>query len=66
MTTTIGGKGSKYPDSFFDSKQLKIGIKVELEHTKSKRVAKAIAKDHLLESPQYYVELKKMEKKLGI
>jgi len=62
----VGGKGSKYPDSFFDSTQLKYGVKVEMEHTKSKRVAKAIAKDHLLESPQYYVELKKMEKKLGI
>lgn len=64
--TTIGGKGSKYPDSFFDPKQLKIGIKVELEHTKIKRIAKAIAKDHLLESPLYYVELLKMEKRLGI
>ncbi len=63
---TIGGKGSKYPDSFFNPTQLKHGIKVELEHTKSKRVAKAIAKDHLAESSQYYVELKKMEKKLGI
>lgn len=62
----VGGKGSKYPDSFFDATQLKYGIKVEMEHTKSKRVAKAIAKDHLLESPQYYVELKKMEKKLRI
>jgi hypothetical protein len=62
----VGGKGSKYQDSFFNPTQLKYGIKVELEHTKSKRVAKAIAKDHLLESPQYYVELKKMEKKLGI
>jgi hypothetical protein len=62
----IGGKGSKYPDSFFNATQLKYGIKVEMEHTKSKRVAKAIAKDHLLESSQYYVELKKMEKKLRI
>jgi hypothetical protein len=46
--------------------QLKIGIKVEMEHTKSKKVATKIAIDHLKEFPsgKYYTELLKMEKKL--
>lgn len=64
--SVIGGKGSHLPDSAFNKKWLDFGIKVELEHTKSKKVAKMISKVHLTESPRYYVELKKMEKKLGI
>lgn len=40
-------------------KQLKMGIEVELEHTKSKKVAKKIALDHLAEDPAYYTKLKK-------
>lgn len=43
-------------------KQLKIGIKVELEHTKDKELAAEIAKDHLVEMPDYYDRLIKMEK----
>lgn len=50
------------PDSEFDSTQLKKGIEVEFEHTKSKLVAKLIAKDHLSEIPDYYTRLDKMEK----
>ena len=34
------------PDSMFDEKQLKAGIKIEMEHTKNKKIAKEIAKDH--------------------
>ena len=45
-------------------KELKKGIKVELEHTPSRRVAKEIAMDHLWESPKYYQALSKMEKTL--
>jgi len=48
----------------FNKKELKIGIKVEMEHTKSKKVAEKIAKDHLKEYPNYYTEFKKFEKKL--
>lgn len=46
--------------------QLRMGTKVEMEHTKSKKVAKKIATDHLLEfkGAPYYTELLKMEKKL--
>ena len=52
------------PDAAYNKKQLTDGIKVELEHTRSKAVAKRIVKHHLDEHPKYYVELKKMEDKL--
>lgn len=52
------------PDSAYDKRQLAVGIKVELEHTRSKATAKRITKHHLDEHPKYYVELKKMEDKL--
>lgn len=46
--------------------QLKMGIKIEMEHTRSKAIAKKIALDHLREftTGKYYTELIKMEKKL--
>ena len=44
------------------NKELEMGIKVELEHTTSKRLAKEIAMDHLTEIPDYYTRLKNMEK----
>jgi ADP-dependent phosphofructokinase/glucokinase len=43
--------------------QLDKGIKVEMEHTKDKDLAKKIAMDHLYEVPDYYDKLKKAEKK---
>ena len=42
-------------------KQLKIGIKIESEHTSSESEARGIALQHLEERPNYYSELKKME-----
>lgn len=42
--------------------QLKMGIKIESEHTGSKRMAKIIALQHLEELPDYYSRLKKAEK----
>lgn len=42
-------------------KQLDMGIKVELEHTTDKAVAKEIALDHLNEFPDYYDRLEKAE-----
>jgi hypothetical protein len=42
--------------------QLSKGVKVEMEHTDDKKVAREIAKDHLMEDPNYYDELEKMEK----
>lgn len=43
--------------------QLKKGIKVEMEHTNDKDLAKEIAMDHLWEDPKYYQKLKKIEGK---
>lgn len=42
--------------------QLNVGIGVEHEHTKKKGLATKIALDHLLEKPDYYTALDKMEK----
>ena len=55
------GKHNNIEDSEFDSKELKKGIKIEMEHTDDKLIAKAIAKDHLSELPDYYTRLVKME-----
>ena len=44
------------------NKELDMGVEIELEHTKSRRLAKEIAMDHLSEIPDYYTRLKKMEK----
>ena len=38
------------------------GIKVEMEHTDNKRIAREIAKDHLYEDIYYYKKLTKIEK----
>ena len=54
--------GSRVSD--FDSRQLRMGIKVEMEHTKDPKVAREIAMDHLKEYPDYYTELGKMERRL--
>jgi len=45
-----------------DPKELKMGIKVEMEHTTDPFIAKRIALDHLAEMPDYYTRLAKMEK----
>jgi len=42
------------PDDKFEEDQLDAGIKVELEYTKNKKLAKEMAKDHLSEDPNYY------------
>ncbi len=50
-TFAMGGK--------INPSELSKGIKEEMEHTTSKKVSKKIAKDHLLEHPDYYTKLKK-------
>jgi hypothetical protein len=45
----------------YDQEQIKMGIKVEHEHTIDNRIAERIAKDHLAEFPDYYTRLDKME-----
>jgi predicted deacetylase len=42
--------------------QLRMGVKVEMEHTRSKTVASKIARDHLSEIGDYYTRLNKMER----
>jgi hypothetical protein len=39
-------------------KELEVGLKIELEHTKSKEMAKEIAMDHIAEFPDYYTNKK--------
>jgi hypothetical protein len=51
-------------DLGFMMEQLEKGSEVEMEHTNDHDKAIEIAKDHLVESPDYYIELEKMEKKL--
>ena len=55
-----GGLADNLPDSDFDPEQLEIGIQHELEHTKDRKIAKEIAKDHLTEDPNYYKILQKL------
>lgn len=47
-------------------KQLKMGVKVEFEHTDSPKKSLEIAKDHLWEIPDYYTRLAEMEKEAGV
>jgi len=61
--TLLKLKHGNVPDSKFNSVQLRMGIKIEMEHTTSKSIAKQIAKAHLVEDPKYYTHLKKMEVK---
>jgi hypothetical protein len=56
------GNHNDAPDSDFDADELAKGIKIESEHTDDPEIAKAIAKDHLKEIPDYYTRLDKMEK----
>jgi len=49
-----------------DPKELRLGVKVEMEHTNSRWIAKRIALDHLAENPRYYSEvLLPAEKRAG-
>lgn len=59
-----GGRSSGKSPSDFDPTLIEEGLKVEKEHTTDKRVAVEIVMDHLMESDNYYKELKKMEDKL--
>ena len=50
-----GGLSDGVSDTRFDPEQLEKGIEIELEHTNDKDLAKEISKDHLTESPNYYI-----------
>jgi hypothetical protein len=42
-------------------KEFEMGMSVEKEHTDDVEIAKEVAMDHLVELPDYYTRLKKME-----
>jgi hypothetical protein len=60
----IPGGLSDKSKKHFDPKQLEMGQKVEMEHTNNLEIAKEITRDHLIEFPEYYTALDKMEKEL--
>lgn len=55
------GLSHNLSDYYFDLDQLTMGTQVEFEHTNDQVLAKKIAKDHLIEFPDYYTRLKHME-----
>lgn len=59
----VGGKADGKPDSAFPEDQLRMGRRVEREHTKDPKAANEVAKDHLTEDSKYYTHLKEMEDK---
>lgn len=58
-----GGLADSKPDSKYNKKELKEGVKIEKEHTPIPKVRKEIAKDHLEEIPDYYTRLNQLERK---
>lgn len=52
-----GGKGDNIPVEEVDPDQLNLGIAVEREHTDDDNKASEIARDHLIEDPEYYTKL---------
>jgi len=49
-----GGLGDSKSPNEFSPEQIKLGIKVEMEHTDDPMIAVEIALDHLMEDPEYY------------
>jgi len=49
-----GGKAQGLPNSMFPKEELEAGAKIEKEHTPSTAIATEIAKDHDVESDEYY------------
>lgn len=56
-----GGKWNEKGRPDVDPNELKMGVEVEYEHTSCPIQAARIAKDHLVELPDYYTRLAKME-----
>ena len=57
-----GGKGDDTDEEDVDPDELEMGIEVEQEHTRNKKIAKEISLDHLSEDPKYYTKLKSIHK----
>lgn len=61
-TLTVPELAKKHNVSRMDiAKQLDMGIKVELEHTSDRDLAREIALDHLGEDPEYYTKLSSLQ-----
>lgn len=67
---SIFAAGKAYEESIteedVDPEELKMGIKVEMEHTTDPEISKRIALDHLAEIDDYYTRLAKMESEAGV
>jgi hypothetical protein len=57
----LGEGKSKDFKGKYDPEQIKMGIKVEMEHTTNPLLSLKIVKDHLSEFNDYYTRLAKME-----
>lgn len=66
ISSVLSEGKSKGKDIKHDPKQLEMGIKVEMEHTSCPTISRKIALDHLVEIPDYYTRLDKMEKEAGV
>jgi hypothetical protein len=55
------GKHDFVPLEKFNKKEYQMGLKVEQEHADNLVIAALIVRDHLMELPDYYTRLKKME-----
>lgn len=55
-----GGRADGISDDNFDPEQLASGEKEEMEHTHDRVAAREIAKDHLINDPNYYKKYKKV------
>lgn len=58
-----GGYADNMPNHIFNRSQLRKGTRIEMEHTNNPRIAREIAKDHLMEIPNYYTHLTRMERR---
>ena len=57
VNSLTGGVGDETAPSNVNTKELSIGVQVEMEHTNDEKIATEIAMDHLTEDPQYYSKL---------
>ena len=57
--TLKGGRGDDAKIGDFDPVQVRMGLKVEKEHTDNPRIALKIVLDHLREKKDYYSRLKR-------
>ena len=57
VDSLVGGIGDVTAPSNVNTKELSIGVQVEMEHTNDEKIANEIAMDHLTEDPEYYSKL---------